>query len=85
MALPVPTVALSIPVTVAPVAKTRLVLASSVVPEIAAGVAPPITVPSIVPPSTSTVLAASTLNGKVIKEGIFLNSKIYLTYVYNFC
>ena len=46
---------LSIPVTVAPVARARLVLPDKVVPEIAAGVAPPITVPSIVPPLMSTV------------------------------
>ena len=34
-------------------------------PVIAAAVVPPIGVPSIAPPSTSTVLAASTLNGNV--------------------
>ena len=51
-----PTVALSMPVTVAPVANSRLVLAFIVVPVIAAGVVPPRTA-STVPALMSAVVA----------------------------
>ena len=67
MALPVATVALSIPVTVAPVANSKLVLAFKVVPVTAAGVVPPRTA-STVPALMSAVVAVK--SDVVIAAGV---------------
>ncbi len=70
VALPVAKPPLSMPVTVAPVANSRLVSAFIVVPVIAAADAPPITAPSTVPPFISTVLLAVTDTGRVIQASL---------------
>ena len=70
VALPVAKVALSMPVTVAPVANSRLVSAFIVVPVMAAADAPPITAPSTVPALMSTELLVSGSIAKVIQASL---------------